>query len=338
MARTRYNGNSIYHWINNKYMAEIAFSQGFRDIDCVGEGRLTPLAKLTISNTSDETWETGFQYAAWLIEKGADLHHKLPCSHPQEPPLVHSIAHRLMAWAGELVPGGTVHAASLLPFFKSLSRAARGDCCTCGCCGDQGGCSPVLIFLRHLFKAACTKHGWDQADCVRNLKVYFEPYEVITAMIATPLIRLLAFDALELRHTCCDEFIRKDSVSCMDDFEELRDEDAVLLERLEQLVNELDSRFEQSDLSIFAFFEVEGLQHLRQAADEVSGSCLTEEESDGIQRLGVKLMCDPVAANMGNTNAQKPRRERTTLEEWSLADCSYDYERIKRGLFPELKV
>lgn len=281
----------MYHFLESTLAAQLAFDLGFKDIDCLNTGGLTPLA-LAISE-----WMFEHAYFSWQVENGASLTHKFAYIdiYNQEPIdelfLSHTIAHRLTMEFYNFTDNALV-----LLLLKILEQVTTKDGCNCCCAGIESGCSPLLIYLNRYLKESFRPTSRLE-DILKAIQEAFEHDSRMTALISKPLIRLLAFRALGFRHTCCLEFDLDGNMvntSSSDDFDEIREEDAPLLERLEPLVADLIAQFEECDVSIFTFLDKVGLQRIHDVVDDMNQANLTQDAKDGIEEIGVRLICGPV--------------------------------------------
>ncbi|KAJ0114452.1 hypothetical protein J7T55_010842 [Diaporthe amygdali] len=105
-------------------------------------------------------------------------------------------------------------------------------------------------------------------------------------------IRYLTFELLEIRHTCShdeqlQEFQRDDN-----EIHELMSEDNSLLQLLEELVEEFESKFQslrtEDDPYGISFWETYWPQRMREVITELNDFRLSEDEYLSAQSLGVK--------------------------------------------------
>jgi hypothetical protein len=91
-----------------------------------------------------------------------------------------------------------------LPLLVRAGQMTTCDGCECGCAEPGAGCSLLLVFLRQMLNTCVAYNGWIPHEIVTRLAADFGAHEALRNLMARPLIRLLAFQALEMRHTCCN--------------------------------------------------------------------------------------------------------------------------------------
>lgn len=319
--------DSVYHWIDTISSAKIAHSLGFDDVDSVNDQGLTPLAKQSEAADINGKWAVDPEYLTWLVEQGASLEHL--CSHsnrsPGQPPNP-TITHRIMARAAKRTIKRKYYLRDWFPLLTYAGQMTTCDGCECGCAEPGAGCSPLSVFLRQVSNTCRAFLGWAEHEIVARLAVDFGAHEALMQSMARPLIRLLAFRALEIRHTCCNELILKARPADVDEenFAELRSEDAALLRRLEEVVGELNASYDRSGLSVFAFLKERGMAHLQDVVNEAQGSALTEEERSGMEGVGVKLESAP--AEIKKTTKSYKRRDLSMSEPQDWTEKYWDRE------------
>lgn len=278
---------------------DVAFSLGFRDIYYTGKDGQPTLA--TLWRLSSGT----FEETMWLLDRGASpgLEHPFvrslthPHLRPETRP-VYTTAHQAMAklvsYAGHYLDSWTEDE---LRLFKLCNQVAVSDDCDCGCTDTESGCSPLLIFLKKHVRASLEWFERDLGRVIQQLETDLEVGEMMMGQLSfETLLRVLAYEAMGLRHTCCINFDFEDwdwdtrsHEPYDEDFEEIRSEDAELQKRLEELVSELTTRFELSNAPPFTFLGTEGLECIQGVVDELEGADLSQENRFGMENLGVRL-------------------------------------------------
>lgn len=324
---------SIYHLLKTRAAAEVAFALGFRDFDHPDERGVTPLGRLVSLHRGLE-----LDYVEWLLEKGANPAHLAADVNDRGDWTTsgssRTIAHKLM----DKITRCYNH---LQPEFPAIVNRIMSnhmvieDECDCHCADAECGCSPTLVFLnRHICRELAFNHSLSAV--LSSMYGVLKHCGMDEAPISRQLIRLFAFEALGCRHTCCIKLIaHRIEVKSYDvDFDEIREEDAPLLDRLERLVTELICDFEQCGCSILEFLETTGLQRMQEVADEVNGADLTDEERAGMRSLDVKLV---LGSEASQSDKAKNKRERIYHygEAHSYAFWAKEFERIVNGDFSE---
>lgn len=209
--------------------------------------------------------------------------------------------------------------------WRSIFQSNVADPCICACA--TGGCRPISIALKSLlglfirdwdcmglYQAYITDVGglnWDKLLRRRHWKVaagllgkiaYFLG-DLAGVQLVEDVIRFLTFSALGLTHTCCrhredhhrDKFPghKQIWVKIMDlgDVDEIRDEEAEMIEKLDSLVHRFVEEFWILDLPLSKFLQerwhktmVEDLQAKKEA---------TEAAKEQLKELGVTLKSNP---------------------------------------------
>jgi hypothetical protein len=100
------------------------------------------------------------------------------------------------------------------------------------------------------------------------------------------LMRLLTFEALQIRHTCCDRVY--EGFECMDDEEaaELRHEDCKRLELLDEIIQEF-SRLNKEG-SFLEFLRGYWRESICQVLRDLDNQGMTEEEKREAEEIGVE--------------------------------------------------
>lgn len=262
------SSRSIYHYIRHAEHARLAFDLGFMDIDVADKKGLTPLTSFLDSGF---VFEEGRQLILWLINHGVDISAPMPymfsLSNDGELPPAHTIAHSI---SNKIPP----HLRPFKPYTDGLEKVvcaiSIGDGCRCGCADPIIGCTPSLVFIKRKFANWRYLYGAVQLDPLEAIFDLVRPHE---------LIRLLTFEALDLRHTCCLHYRSAPGqwTECVRDFNELREEDSARLEELEILVDEFTYLFQNYPLGIFMFIQTVWTNHM---AEEVGYTNWNSDLSD----------------------------------------------------------
>jgi hypothetical protein len=115
------------------------------------------------------------------------------------------------------------------------------------------------------------------------------------------IIRLLTFDGLGLKHTCCIEIDTKDrevnEIRCRDEEEiaEIRQENKPVIETLEILVSEFEAKFDELGLPLIEFLE--GYWHIRITEHILERDPYNEEHDQGARSIGVILQAEESELN-----------------------------------------
>ena len=334
-----YGWLSIYHCIWKPWIADIALDLGFRDIDAsfMGSTPLMPDAycfarpQLGLDPFSPECLNNlnyDIDYADWLVNHGANYRCKTAymffdyidfSQSPFNPPPPHMVAHSLMRVLGMRIYHEYLQVDALGSPGKNLIRlfsaVDAGDGCECGCCEAEHGCLPITGLVRSVYEEWLLDPYGRPILSFADILSDMDLPEDTTLLVAKPLIRVMTFYALGIRHTCCTHFYVPKPEPYGDDFDEIREEDGSLLERLEELVAEFTGLFDQSESTLVEFLQGPWLDRIKKIVDEVYGADLTLDERKGIEAAGVHLegpqpaqgtewgMNDPL---LGDTHSEEP--------------------------------
>ncbi|XDG07748.1 hypothetical protein ABKA04_007363 [Annulohypoxylon sp. FPYF3050] len=307
------SSGSIYHDISDTRHAEIAFELGFRDIDTFYKGA-TPIMGL----------DQPLDICEWFIAHGANTAHLMPiyqkCPSPcdeegglprtnrkapnnSEPPL-HTVSHHLMRRVGkasavELWESNfqSTLPRSMLNIVRTCSVEEVGDGCECSC-SDGNGCLPIKSLLSQLFSVLRNKSLYNGLDSVLCIMDALEVINTFHQHTTNAIIRVLTFEALEIRHTCCetipDDFDAESAeeffASYGNDFLDIRDEDESLLSELESLVAEFLDEFRSQEQGLSEFLYSYWKDRMEQVREQKRARRLSREEKESVEELGVRLI------------------------------------------------
>lgn len=273
-----------------------AISQiGFRDFEEPSSLELSPLLSwlgrpVYILGCELKTWEANrIDACIWLINHGANLWDPI-CSYNSA-----TTAHYLYA-SVDLSENMTIMSdpARLKVQFltRTLSTHDVRDNCDCRC--SPGGCSPFLWFLRNNINRlnpfpGPVDHRKDSIYRFPLLLCRWKPFLRVEQLRSA--IRYLTFESLAIRHTCSHNPTQVETRTA-DEIEELMSEDASLLELLEELVQEFDSKLEsvitKEDPLGLHFWETHWSGRMEEVFEKLDGYRMNESELLSAEQLGVK--------------------------------------------------
>lgn len=320
---------TVYHSIIYADDAEAYFQLGFRDVDeSNGEG-LPPLA---FAAHNDET----FPYLNWLVDRGAKLNRQVfPTSSTRDSCRIfgatsaHYVFQRIGKYmcyrrdSNHWVP--TIGLKILHSHVLSVDSCVDTDMCHCNC--SQGGCTPFLWMLKAIF--------YDLEE--RSQRKRISPHDICdqfsrylhilgSELQATHLkvsARYLTFITLQVAHTCYEirgtYGITDVSIS---DSREIQEEQATLLELLEELVDEFGDKIDdiiQNDASkaegILDFWRGYWPDRMDEEIEMLEGNTLSDGQRHAAEEIGVVW---------GDSDAYSE----TESDEWS----EYSFENCMRDL------
>ncbi|CRG85434.1 hypothetical protein PISL3812_02496 [Talaromyces islandicus] len=293
---------SVYHYaFQNTRILDQLYEAGFNRVDLYDTTGRTPLMIPSICQSLNGYSQ---KRVKWLLSKGADPNRKLPWNTGGT--VFHLLAtcmtntqwpHMVRAWISG-TPNIREKNGNPLLFTRYVLETAERDSCICACVagpindsgevggrgekrGESRGCTPFRAAFRNLlypstrfYNQEATRFG---VNSFAETIGFFISLVGKTTEIEHAVIRLMTFDALDLRHTCCRDSNYEQTLKCPDEDEvhEIRDEEQRLLEDFERLVDELTENFENSSLPLMDFLQgpwyqdvVEYLSHLDPCDEE----------------------------------------------------------------------
>lgn len=207
---------TIYAYICDQTTAKLSWKLGFRDIgtDCMDGLTQVLRGALSASGTRDETVQTLSDYISWLVDRGLDLQLPIPATLLPEDKqkrldLRTTGAHYVMKLLGTRI-AFRHNAMFKLP--KKLSEILLSqfavDNCSCRC--SPSGCNPLMkLFDDFRWTIARSNTEWlhnlprmcERAFMLFTQNEWQSPSYV---WIYQAVIRRITFDALSLRHSCCE--------------------------------------------------------------------------------------------------------------------------------------
>jgi hypothetical protein len=303
-----FNGQSVYNSVQGDLMAmELLYDAGFVDLNQYNDDGLTALMSIGAdslpwsyprfslggNNRGDEHSRKLGYLAAWMVSKGANLHQYSGDGYRAIWYLAEEIASKfsLGVWGtGISIDHADVrsdlhrqHPDSRDLLYTLLADDST-DGCLCACSGT--GCTTWTRMLRAWDPESSNKPKSLLAvlldECQNNSP------DALTkdqwTRLAQQTIRCLAFEALELTHTCHGILRRGGDHMDPEEIDEIRDEEASLIEELENLVLEFNRSYADLQVGIYEFV----FNHWFPRMDEVVPPEGNEEEIRRIRAAGVR--------------------------------------------------
>ncbi|KAK6854733.1 hypothetical protein PG995_009826 [Apiospora arundinis] len=230
---------SVYQILDDPYVAELFFQEGFRDLEeCSDEGWL-PL----------QSWNP--RYINWLLEHGANINApmqnliyngKKQRIHPI--PVANTVAANVGRNYRRLMPA-EMHAFQCI---LSVILTCRDiDRCHCAC--SDHGCSPFLHFLKTYFSKK------KELPAIRSefLRFLYRFGHLLGGDDVRCAIRFLTFQVTILSHTCCHHTWLSSSFEVdltSEEAAEVHELETADLRRFENLVAELIEDFDKTVLGM----------------------------------------------------------------------------------------
>ncbi|KAJ5805276.1 hypothetical protein N7474_011163 [Penicillium riverlandense] len=281
---------SVYHhlYLRTRTLDEL-YEAGFDNVELLDPSGRTPLMVMDKwSGLRRITQER----ARWLISKGADPFRQVPGTNA-------TVLHLMGIYSAECLHPELVHSFLLnfqsfksqnpLEFLKFMFQASEQDNCICAC--SPGRCTPFSAALRHLLQHPPRYYQMNGPNRFPELLHFVIRQSERSLEVDQVVIRLMTFDALDLRHTCCrkGDGLHDDSIVCVEEteVEEIRDEEHLLLEDYERLLAELSADFEKSGLLIMEFLQGHWYQRMVEFLSRLDP--YDEEYARGHRSLGLKV-------------------------------------------------
>lgn len=202
---------------------------------------------------------------------------------------------------------------SYMALIASICREDLTDGCRCRC--TTRGCSPFTWMMKGSGFMRPLPHGTVQipdSEIDRLVSHYSRCGLELTSLTYKAAIRYATFGALGLIHTCCDAsrltFIEDEWVD-RDDVEDVNEEQAPLLELLENLVEEFEEKAvgfmkaDSSGHSLFPqFWTLCWRLRIEEELEKLEGKELTDAERHGAEEIGVRWTVSQQEAVQGEKN------------------------------------
>ncbi|KAF2490880.1 hypothetical protein BU16DRAFT_585229 [Lophium mytilinum] len=300
---------SIYHMRELSIeSAETLYNAGFIDIDALDEDGLPPVCFHSMQR-SYLVYSSDFSLLNWFLLKGANLNASLRMKVGNNTTRSWKTAHVLAYMLGQNMhnPGSGWHAewyhtvcCQLDPDCHDIiagscietCKIESPDSCTCGC--SLQGCTSSTFIIKGLIRRSQASDGF-----IQILSRHCSPNQTYWSWQVQQAIRILTFNALGLRHTCCLWFSYRPyvSVQTQEEVDEIRDEDRHQLERFEDLVQEFQIAFNESEETLLSFFRNYWTPRIEEVLNEPYPE--DEEEIRRIENIGVVLERPPLTEREG---------------------------------------
>jgi ankyrin repeat protein len=289
---TIYHSDQIYLELAHK-----AFGNGFREIDSTDDNGVTPLMRhILLSHGS---------MVDWLLSKGAELEKPCPKSGCQKT----ATAMHYFANAIFMQVLNEKYGAFFTPFcteswepFPVLSKMAQRvllnkslDGCRCLC--SDNGCLPRTILFKGYANENIDGHKFGRPDILRRgvewVEIVLLDAQEQRNAVAEDLLRVLTFEKLDMKHTCCYSIFRplpNEPIAPPIDLEneeidEIQDEEYLLAEQLELIVNHCSAALDCFEGSIFEFLNQYWEPMVEKSLEELANS----HDPDAVTKAGVVL-------------------------------------------------
>ncbi|RSL98369.1 hypothetical protein CEP52_010394 [Fusarium oligoseptatum] len=295
----------IFHLLRDPGYAEVAFNLGFKGIDTPDSDGVTPIMYSCLRYGSFDPTEVQLLYADWLIKKGARLDH---CTNSLGISTAHDLAHTFGEWVRFKFSLGWEHvqpSTKIVPVLPALLYSTAQSRLPCPCATEELS-RPLHHFvvssLNYMDKDA-SYWPWQKPDHIARHTITLAiqlvgilcdiANEVDVTYLAKSIIRVLTMRALGVRHLPrCHESAKDPEekiqrVKEEEEWDEILDEDRVLIEKLDELTGEFEQEFSSQNLSIEEFLRLHWHPRIRQVQRE--NKALVESQRQQLRQLGVVL-------------------------------------------------
>lgn len=179
-------------------------------------------------------------------------------------------------------------------FLHKIMLDTSSDGCLCAC--SETGCLPATYFLKRgeekfrLFRFKSRRLSEAEEACLSQLKIGWlfanVPSKNFPRTVSKEVVRLMTFEKLGLRHTCCQCSFGKFATPEAGEADEIRDEDREGIELLESILPVLQEALGDNDIHEY----LEGdwaakMQKILAEREELA-------DSKGMREVGVELQDD----------------------------------------------
>jgi hypothetical protein len=289
---------SVYHHLTlYPSVMEELFKIGFKQLDAPDTAGVTPLMRI-YEGFSDQ-WNI-IARISWLVSKGANFHLKLPLSNAKA---AHLIAVKItralldqltLKKAEDINTRWSQWERDVSQHKISLFHPEVVDNCTCVCCPQ--GCTVATVALRQALRWSRWLSVPESSLWFRRLLQSLVGWTQYSTRTSQSIIRLLTFDGLGLKHTCCieidDEDKDADQMRARDEEEisEIQEENKPGIEVLDSLMLEFEKKFDELGFPLIEFLE--GYWHTRMVQHVLERDPYDEKHDQETRSIGVVLQAD----------------------------------------------
>ncbi|RSL61502.1 hypothetical protein CEP51_013624 [Fusarium floridanum] len=249
--------------------------------------------------------EVRLLYADWLIKKGARLDH---CTNSLGISAAHDLAHSFGKWVRYEFSQGWEHvqpSTKIVPVLSVLLYSTAQSRLPCPCATEE-----LSRPLHHFVVSSLSYMNrlanywlWQKPDYIARHTITLAiqlvgilcdiANEVDETYLVKSIIRVLTMGALGVRHLPrCHESAKDpeekiQKVKEEEEWDEILDEDRVLIEKLDELTGEFEQELSNQTLSLEEFLRLHWHPRIRQVQRE--NKALVESQRQQLRQLGVVL-------------------------------------------------
>ncbi|KAI8626019.1 hypothetical protein F5Y19DRAFT_448661 [Xylariaceae sp. FL1651] len=249
-----------------------------------------------------------FTVITWHLSHGVDINSSVRGTWT----VAHTLAAYLRLWS--VTPSLSHHKflPSISELIGLLASCRDADGCECWCTSSfSNGCIPITLMLR-------SRTLGEYSHWYHTQPPAFLDHLAISSEASLRIIRILTFQRLGLRHTCCVRWGRRlygDLDQPCDDEEvaEIHAEDDQLIKRLEALMKEFENEYGQAKCTLREFIRDYWTKRMTAVMRELEGANLSEAELNEGRRIGIQW-ADKDASDSSSGSSSSIARD--TFEYW----------------------
>lgn len=290
-------------------LGESLYERGFIDVDGISSSGLTALTSIGVPSSC--RLNPALQRVSWLISKGVD-----PGRRPDQSRCIRhdpsiTAAHYICSWIGKAVylqdqferskiNSTRTRLFGIMDGLEDECQSVLGklvctqfyDDCLCAC--SNHGCTPAVMMLKGItslktfvvYPSKFRRRMWVIEWLDDLLSHDYDAWQ----RLSRDFIRYETFEKLALTHTCCKRrFTVYDPSDDMDktEREEIRDEERLMISKLDALVTEFEDKYTELGVSLPDFLNGYWKNRMEEVASEEEP--LDDGEIAKIRDLGVVI-------------------------------------------------
>ncbi|KAL3451421.1 hypothetical protein BJX65DRAFT_304004 [Aspergillus insuetus] len=231
------------------------------------------------------------QKAAWLISKGADMYRKSPVTNI---PAIFFLSHAV----GRHISTKSCWDASVTDLLQKILIDDACDGCLCPC--SVNGCSALAKLLDGVFdrtfRSSLNPRKNKRENCYIRLWKLLEPFDssrrdglCFDSIVAPAIIRYVTFTELEITHTCHKIENSRGYAMHQQDVYEIQDEEADIIQDLEDLVEEFSQGYVDHPYSLREYIMKVMWPRLDGSPSGSQWKEASGNEANGLDELALKV-------------------------------------------------
>lgn len=318
------NRTTLYHHIEfSSRVAERLWKGGFRDIDGKDSSGLTPLMYMRSDSdfiNIEESINLQLECVAWFLKKGADFYAKQDLALYYENNEGKVLSGSQQLFSATSLNFVACHLGSSLDLQfpekrewnkkRSLSETSKrvlerivmdnvSDDCSCAC--SISGCKAFTLITKNYFLRTYREfQNW-----VNLWAQLIDLIDICDPLKSSEFLRLMTFEELRITHTCCRMNTKYEvapyllsRIGDQAEIDEIHEEEAADLEKLEELLEEFEGKMIELDLPLLDFIDeywshrmyaVLNEGELDEEALREIGVVVYESDEEALREIGVQV-------------------------------------------------